>query len=88
MVLNIQTGYLSSQFHVVYAKKFETVTTDMSINLSETWIDLWENSQDFCLNSWDTDVDGPLPTTGQDFDPDNQEQDPVMTNVPPASWVL
>ena len=68
LVLNIRTGYISPQFHVVYDEKFETVTTDMSIDLSETWIDLWKNSRDFYLDAWDTDIDGPLPTKGQDFD--------------------
>ena len=54
----------------MYNKKFEMVTTDMSIDLSETWIDLWKNSRDFYLDAWDTAIDGILPTTGQDFDPD------------------
>ena len=61
LILNTYMGNISPQFHVVYDEKFETVTTDMSIDLSETWIDLWKNSRDFYLESWDEQVDGPLP---------------------------
>ena len=66
MILNIRTGYISPQFHVVYDEKFETVTTDMSVNLTETWIDLWKNSREVYLNDWDVELDGPLPKTGLD----------------------
>ena len=64
MVLNIRTGYISPQFHVVYDEKFETVMTNMLIDLSETWINLEKDSHNFYLDSWDRDVNGPLPTTG------------------------
>ena len=40
LVLNTRTGYISPQYHVVHNKKFETVASNCSIDLSETWIDL------------------------------------------------
>ena len=88
MILNIRTGYISPQFHVVYDEKFETVTTDMSVDLRETWIDLWKNSRDTYLNDWDVEVDGPLPKTGLDqvfADRENNQDipEPSTTVQPP-----
>lgn len=40
---------------------FKTVTLDMKLNLSETWIDLWKHSWDFYLPEWDINIHGPYP---------------------------
>jgi len=67
LILNLRTGNISPQYHVVYDERFETVTTDMMVDLSETWIDLWKNSRDFYLPEWDINVDGPFPALDADF---------------------
>ena len=41
LVQNLRTGQIMPQFHVVFDKMFHTVTTEMEINLEETWIDLF-----------------------------------------------
>ena len=75
LVLNLKTGHISPQFHVVYDERFETVTTNMSIDLAETWIDLWKNSRDFYLDSWDEELDGKMPKTDAGFDPNELSND-------------
>ena len=37
LILNIRTGYISPQYHVVYDEKFETVSSKRAIDLTETW---------------------------------------------------
>ena len=41
LVQNLRTGQIMPQFHVAFNKKFHTVTTEMEIDLKETWIDLF-----------------------------------------------
>ena len=67
LILNLRTGNISPQYHVVYDERFETVTADMMVDLSETWIDLWKNSRDFYLPEWDINVDGPFPALDANF---------------------
>ena len=66
-IRNIRTGYISPQFHIVYDEAFETVTSEMSIDLEETWIDLFLNARDTYLDSHDESVDGPLPELGSEW---------------------
>ena len=75
MILNIRTGYISPQFHVVYDERFETVTSDMEIDLAETWIDLWQESREFYLEDWDPTIDGPYPDLDPDFRPEANDDD-------------
>ena len=75
LILNIETGYVTPQYHVVYDERFETVTADMIIDLYETWMDLWTNHRDFYLDEWDIDVDGPLPGLDPEFDSDSDSDD-------------
>jgi len=74
LILNPQTGHISPQFHIVYDERFETVTSDRVIDLSETWIDLWQHSREFYLEAWDPVVDGPYPELDDDFKPDRDDQ--------------
>ena len=73
LILNIRTGYILPQYHVVYDKKFKTVASKRAIDLSETWINLWQNSCDFYLDAWDPTVDGPFPELDSDFLPDSEK---------------
>jgi len=73
LILNIRTGAISPQFHIVYDEWFETVTTDMVVDLEETWLDLWMNARDFYLEEWDPEIDGPLPIMMQI--PDEQPEE-------------
>ena len=41
LVQKLRTGQIMAQFHVVFDEMFHTVTTEMEINLEETWIDLF-----------------------------------------------
>lgn len=50
LIGHFQTSHVSSQFHVVYHKKFETITADMMIDFKETWIDLFKESCDLYLD--------------------------------------
>ena len=49
LVQNLRTGRIMPQFHVVFDDLFHTVTTEMEINLEETWIDLFQNSRCCCI---------------------------------------
>ena len=44
LVQNMKTGHITPQFHVAHNKMFHTVTTEMDIDLEETWIYLFQNS--------------------------------------------
>ena len=84
LVLNLSTGHISPQCHVAFDERFETVTTDMSVDLSETWIDLWQNAREFFLDEWDIGLDGPCPDLDPDFqhDPeDNPEEQEVESDA-------
>ena len=80
LVRNTRTGYISPQFHMVYDESFTTVTSDRSLDLSETWIELFLNSRDHYLDGHDESADGPLPELDPDFapprDPDPKFEDP------------
>ena len=84
LILNLKTGHISPQFHVVYDELFTTVTTDMTVDLEENWLDLWRNSREFYLEDWDPTVDGELPGLDPDYadesdsdsDDDNEPFDP------------
>ena len=48
------------QFHVVFDKMSHTVTTEMEIDLRETWIDLLQDSQDYYLKDHNPKIDPPI----------------------------
>ena len=50
LVLNVKTGGISPQFHVVYDELFETVTSEMEIDMEEKWIELFKGSRDLYLD--------------------------------------
>ena len=88
-ILNVKTGHISPQFHVVYDEKFQTVCSDRSFDLSETWIDLWKNGRDFYLDGWDSDLDGEYPklTGGFDADDTDDQDDFDRTHAPKEGHV-
>ena len=67
VIRNIRTGHISLQFHVVCDEEFTTVTPERTIDLGETWIDLFLNSRETYLESFDPDVDGELPLLDPDY---------------------
>ena len=75
LILNLKTGHISPQFHVVYDELFTTVTTDMAIDLEENWLDLWKNSREFYLEDWDPTIDGELPGLDPDYDDSDSDSD-------------
>jgi hypothetical protein len=78
LIRNIRTGYLSPQFHVVYDERFETVASELTIDLSELWIDLFKNSRDVYNEGHDISVDGPLPPLADEWREQGEED-----NIPP-----
>ena len=46
LIRNMETGWISPQFHIVCNEPFQTVALEHNIDLSETWIDLFVSSQD------------------------------------------
>ena len=41
--------------------------SNQNVDFSETWINLWKDSREFCLNGWDEQLEGPLPQSHLDF---------------------
>ena len=70
------------QFHVVFNKMFHTVTTEMEFNLEETWIDLFQNSQDCHTKDHDPEIDPPILPLNEEWE---SQQQPV--EVPMAETV-
>ena len=60
LIRHCKTGYISPQYHIVYDETFDTVLSDASVDLSETWIDLFLNSRESYLEGHDESADGPL----------------------------
>ena len=69
----MNTGYISPQFHIVFDELFDTVASEVTIDLSETWIDLFLNSRETYLEGWDESADGPLPEIGSEWLPDTEK---------------
>ena len=81
LIRHLKTGYISPQFHVVFDEHFDTVATEMSIDLSETWIDLFLNSREIYLDGWDEDSDGPLPALDDSWLPDDEKPIPADKKI-------
>ena len=82
MIRNIRTGHISPQFHVVFDEDFTTVTSESTLDLTETWIELFLNSREHFLDGHDENVNGPLPDLDPDFappipDPSDQGEAPL-----------
>ena len=78
-VRNLTTNRISPQFHVVFDERFQTVTSEMMIDLEETWIDLFKGSREYFLEDFDVKVDGPLPTLDDEWkDPDDDDEVPDL----------
>ena len=73
-VMNVRTGYVSPQFHVVFDERFETVASEHTLDLSETWFDLWQHARESYLDEWDITVDGPFPTTNTEYESDSDSE--------------
>jgi hypothetical protein len=73
MIRNIRTGHISPQFHVVFDEDFTTVASENTLDLTETWIELFLNSREHYLDGHDVSVDGPLPEVDPDFAPIESE---------------
>jgi hypothetical protein len=67
LIRNIETGYVSPQFHVVFDERFEKITTDMSLDLEETWVNLFKTSRDVFLDWYDESCDGSPPELDPDY---------------------
>jgi transposase InsO family protein len=72
LVLNLRTGHVSSQYHVIFDDNFETVP---SLNPSESDIDdkfaaLFDSSKEFYLDQIADDDDTQLPPLDSDWDDD------------------
>jgi transposase InsO family protein len=70
LVLNLRTGHVSPQYHVIFDDNFETVP---SLNPSTTDIDdkfaaLFDSAKDFYLDQIDEDDDVPLPSLSSEWD--------------------
>jgi hypothetical protein len=61
LMRHCKTGHISPQFHIVFDEAFDTVTSERTLDLSETWIELFLNSRDDFLEGHDESADGPLP---------------------------
>ena len=90
LVRNLNTGYISPQFHIVFDELFDTVASEQTMDLSETWIDLFLNSRETYLEGWDESAEGPLPEIGSEWPPDNEkpltaEQAPLESQQQPPS---
>ena len=67
LIRNVSTGYIGAQFHLVYDEKFQTVTSEQTVDLSETWIDLFVNERDNVFDGHQEQVDGPIPQLDQQW---------------------
>lgn len=75
LILNVRTGAISPQYHVVYDELFETVNSENVADLSEVWIDLWLNAREFYLDGWDEEVEGPFPSLDPSYQGTSDAQD-------------
>ena len=82
LILNLKTGAISPQFHIVYDELFTTVSTEFDIDLEENWIDLWKHSREFYLEDWDPSIDGELPPLDPDFDNSDSDSDDDDNDLP------
>ena len=80
LVRNLRTGYVSPQFHVVFDERFETVASEMMIDLEEHWIDLFRDSRDVFLDWYDPSVDR-LPEFDDDYLDPSDNQRPITVPV-------
>ena len=101
LVMNLETGAISPQFHTVFDERFETVAAEQTVDPEERWIDLWKNSRDSYLNEWDIGIDGPLPGKPPEFDSDSDSDSsssssdddddediiPITKHKDPKPWV-
>ena len=74
LIRNLRTGYITPQFHVVYDERFHTVTSEMEIDLEETWVDLFRDSRDLYITDHDPEVDPPIPPLDDSWLSDEPEQ--------------
>ena len=72
LVQNLRTGCIMPQFHVVFDELFHTVTTEMEIDLKETWIDLFLNSRDHYIQDHDPEIDPPILPLNEDWESQKQ----------------
>ena len=80
LIRNIKTGHISPQFHVVYDEQFHTVTSDLKIDLTQTWIDLFKHSRDVYLDWYDPAFDGAPPALSSEWT-DPHDPGPVFTPI-------
>ena len=80
---NLRTGRITPQFHVVFDKLFHTVTTEMEINLEETWIDLFRDSRDYYIQNDNPGIDPPIVPLDEEWESQKQHVEvPVVETVP------
>ena len=83
LVRNLRTGRVTPQFHVVFDELFHTVTTEMEIDLEETWIDLYLDSTDYYIQNHDPETDPPIPPLDEEWESQKQDVEvPVVETVP------
>ena len=81
LILNTDSGHISPQFHVVFDERFQTVTSDMVVDLEETWLDLFLESRDVFLDWFDSEVDS-MPTLSEDWLIEEEDLGRVDVPVP------
>ena len=84
LVLNLRTGHVSPQYHVIFDDNFETVP---SLNPSTADIDdkfaaLFDSAKDFYLDQISEDDDVPLPVFDSDWNDVNAVPEGVPNEVP------
>ena len=83
LVQNLRTGQITPQFHVAFDEMFHMITTEMEINLKETWIDLFQDSSDHYLKDNNPEIDPPIPPLDEEWQFHQQSVDvPVAETVP------
>jgi hypothetical protein len=73
LIWNLQTQYITPQFHIVYKELFSTVASDHVLDLSEVWIDLFRDSRENYLEGYDDGRDKDLPELHNDWPTDENK---------------
>ena len=68
---------------MVFDELFHTVTTEMEINLEETWIDLFWDTRDYYIQNHNPEIDPPILPLDEQWESQKQlDEVPVAETVP------
>lgn len=83
LIRNVETDYISPQFHIVFDEKFTTVDSRQTLNPLETWVDLFTTSREHVFGE-DEDADlNALPELDPDYLPFEDRPNPVAQDPAP-----